>query len=408
MAATNVAAMDATVHELELTADEDFILTAWMYRMMQRDIAGSKSKRATSKRAARDEFRTAAADAFAARRTTDFSPEIADTVKRFSGEALRPDPEVLEDAGPEVSHLVVRRSRALLLLIDLYGFEPWTEAKWEGDARKKTLAEAQSALTELHPEDLQAVETAYKDAIKKLSKTGAWTKYALLAGAGLGIGILTGGLAGPAIAAAYGSYVLGMSGAAAASAGMAAIGGGSLAAGGLGMAGGAAIIAGVGGAAGAGAAMAGGELSGFTTARVAADAIKLHVVTQLVIRDVDGNEEAAKAVIVSLRERVAGFGKTIEELANKVEQLRGQLAAKQAEVDAAREQALADQDRFARLKAAAERLVEEVTRTGEPGTEAACSPKSRRLKARRGPSKTWQKRSPSLPTTWRPRERHRR
>ena len=52
--------------------------------------------------------------------------------------------------------------------------------------------------------------------------------------------------------------------------------------------------------------MAGGELSGFTTARVAADAIKLHVVTQLVIRDVDGNEEAAKAVIVSLRERVAG------------------------------------------------------------------------------------------------------
>lgn len=353
--------MDATAGKLELTADEDFILSAWMYRMMQRDIAGSKSKRAASKRAARDGFRTAAADAFATRMVGDFSPEIAEVVKRFGSGAQGADPEVLEDAGPEVSRLVARRSRALLLLIDLYGFEPWTEAKWEGDARKNTLTEAHNALTQLHPEDLQAVQTAYKDAVKKLSRTGAWTKYALLAGAGLSIGVLTGGLAGPALAAAYGSHVLGMSGAAAASAGMAAIGGGSLAAGGLGMAGGAAIIAGLGGAAGAGAAVAGGELSGFTTARVAADAIKLHVVTQLVLRDVDGNEEAAKAVIVSLRERVAGLGKTIEDLANKVEQLRGQLMAKQAEVDAAREQALADQDRYSRLKAAAERLIEDVT-----------------------------------------------
>ena len=258
--------MEAAAQKLQLTADEDFILSAWMYRMMQRDIAGSKSKHVAPKRAARDEFRMAAADAFATRRSADFSPEVADIVKRFSGDGLRADPEVSEDAGPEVSHLVVRRSRALLLLIDLYGFEPWTEAKWEGDARRKTLAEAHSALTQLHPEDLQAIETAYKDAVKKLSKTGAWTKCALLAGAGLGIGILNRRPRRPGHRSGYGSDVLGMSGAAAVSAGMAAIGGGSLAAGGLGMAGGAAIIAGVGGAAGAGAAVAGGELSGFTTA----------------------------------------------------------------------------------------------------------------------------------------------
>ena len=190
VSAANVAAMDAAAQKLQLTADEDFILSAWMYRMMQRDIAGSKSKHVASKRAARDEFRTAAADAFATRTSADFSSEVADIVKRFGGGGLGADPEALEDAGPEVSHLVVRRSRALLLLIDLYGFEPWTEAKWEGDARRKTLAEAHSALPQLHPEDLQAIETAYKDAVKKLSKTGAWTKYALLAGAGLGIGIL--------------------------------------------------------------------------------------------------------------------------------------------------------------------------------------------------------------------------
>jgi hypothetical protein len=54
-------------------------------------------------------------------------------------------------------------------------------------------------------------------------------------GAGLGVGLLTGGLGAPAIAGAYGTLVLGYSGAVASSAGMAALGGGSIAAGGLGM-----------------------------------------------------------------------------------------------------------------------------------------------------------------------------
>lgn len=70
----------------------------------------------------------------------------------------------------------------------------------------------------------------------------------------LGVGalcIITGGLAAPAIGAAVGSSVLGLSGAAATSAGLAAIGGGSLAAGGLGMAGGTAIISAVAGGVGA-------------------------------------------------------------------------------------------------------------------------------------------------------------
>lgn len=62
--------------------------------------------------------------------------------------------------------------------------------------------------------------------------------------------VVTGGLAAPAIGAAVGSSVLGLSGAAATSAGLAAIGGGSLAAGGLGMAGGTAIISAVAGGVG--------------------------------------------------------------------------------------------------------------------------------------------------------------
>lgn len=356
--------------KLELSADEDFILTAWQYRMMQRDIAASKGKHLPSKRDVRNSFRTAAVEAIAERDEDDWSPAVAGFVHRITAVGEAPDLEELEDAGPETSSVVAKRSRALLLLIDLYGFEPWYEGQWDKDARANTLTEAHRAMDQLHSEDFDAVETAYQDAIKKLSKSGAWTKYAVLAGAGLGLGVLTGGLAAPAIAGAYGTLVLGYSGAVATSAGMAALGGGSVAAGGLGMAGGAALITGVSGAAGAGAASLGGKATGFTAARVAADAIRLHVVTQLVLRDVDGNEEAAKAVIVSLRQRVANLGSTVTTLAERIENLRGQLKTKQAEVDVERKQRLEAEDRVARFRAVAGRLKERVDRTDNAEIQA--------------------------------------
>ncbi|OYN95575.1 hypothetical protein CGZ96_05285 [Enemella evansiae] len=353
--------------KLELSADEDFVLTAWEYRMMQRDIAASKTRHLLAKREVRNAFRTAAVSAFAARPGTEWSsPVVAERVRRVVPADGRPDLGELEDAGPEISAVVGKRSRALLLLIDLYGFEPWIEGKWDKSARADTLAEAHRALDQLHPEDLDAVDRAYRDARKKLSRSltarsRRWTRYAILAGAGLGLGVLTGGLAAPAIAGAYGTLVLGYSGAVATSAGMAALGGGSIAAGGLGMAGGAALITGVGGAAGIGAATLGGRLAGFTAARVAADAIELHVVTQLVLRDVDGNEEAAKAVIVSLRERVTTLGRTVATLAARIDGLRAELASTQAELEAERALRLDTEARATRLRAATDRLKQRVT-----------------------------------------------
>ncbi|MEV0357231.1 hypothetical protein AB0H71_14335 [Nocardia sp. NPDC050697] len=342
---------------LELSPDEDFVLTAWQYRMMQRDIAASKGKYLPAKREVRNAFRTATAAAIAGRHW-DWSPAVAEIVHLISANDAAPNFEALESAGPEISSIVTRRSRGLLLLIDLYGFEPWAEGKWEKAARAETLSAAHASMSPLHPEDLEAVQNAYRHAIKKLSTSGNWTKYALLAGAGLGLGVLTGGLAAPAIAGAYGALVLGYSGAVATSAGLAALGGGSIAAGGLGMAGGAALITGFSGAAGAGVVTLAGKAAGLTAARIAADAVRLHVVTQLVLRDVDGNEEAAKAVIVSLRERVTNLGKTVAALAEHIEKLRAQVESKQAELDAER---VAGEDRVARFRMVADRLKERVT-----------------------------------------------
>lgn len=75
-------------------------------------------------------------------------------------------------------------------------------------------------------------------------------KIALIAGAGAAC-IVTGGMAAPAIGAVVGSTFMGLSGAAATSAGLAALGGGSLAAGGAGMAGGTALVSAIAGGVGA-------------------------------------------------------------------------------------------------------------------------------------------------------------
>ena len=62
---------------LELSADEDFILTAWQYRLMQRDIAASKGKHLPSKRDVRNSFRAAAVDSITQRDEDEWSSAIA-------------------------------------------------------------------------------------------------------------------------------------------------------------------------------------------------------------------------------------------------------------------------------------------------------------------------------------------
>lgn len=82
-----------------------------------------------------------------------------------------------------------------------------------------------------------------------------WSKIAAIAGFGIvgGAAIAaTGGLAAPVVGGAIGTTFMGLSGAAATSAGLAFLGGGSLAAGGMGMAGGTAVVATALGAGGAG------------------------------------------------------------------------------------------------------------------------------------------------------------
>lgn len=347
---------EEVAERFRLTADEDLILTAWQYRMMQRDIAASGGKRAIDKRAVRDQFRTDALGAVQERDRGSYSqPSVAATANSIAEAVTGGDSatalEALEEAGPALSTAISLRSRSLLLLIDLYGFEPWPTGRWDRAVREAALAEACAELPRLRAEDLTGVGTAYGEVTKRLVvKSRSWRKLALVGAAGLGLGALTAGLAAPAIAGLYGTVVLGYSGAVATSAGMAALGGGSLAAGGFGMAGGAAFITGAGGAAAAGAASVGAHATGFTAAQVAADVIRLQVAARLVLLDAEGNDEAAKAVVVAMRERVATLARQFAELARKAEHLRGERDEARAELNRERAARMAAEGRLRRLQ----------------------------------------------------------
>ncbi len=327
------------VEHFRLSADEDLLLTAWQYRMMQRDIAATKGKALELKRSARDEFRNRVVEVMQSQTSDEFATVqtkalIADMK---SGRSRSETFQLLEDSPTELTDVVSSRSRAMLLLIDIYGFEPWPGVNWTAPVRRAAMEEFRDALNPLRDEDLAAVSNAYDAAVKALAaKNRRWSKVALFGAAGLGLGVLTVGLATPVVGAIYGSAILGYSGAAAASAGLAALGGGSLAAGGLGMAGGTALIAGVGGAAGLSAGSAGAHLFGLTAGQVAADVIRLEVATQLVLRDVEGDNQAAKAVVLALREKMLTLRHQLVDLTRRIEQLKSERDAAVTTVKAER------------------------------------------------------------------------
>lgn len=51
----------------------------------------------------------------------EWSPVVGEVVRRITADGDGPDFEALEGIGPDVSCVLTKRSRALLLLIDLYG-----------------------------------------------------------------------------------------------------------------------------------------------------------------------------------------------------------------------------------------------------------------------------------------------
>lgn len=214
-----------------------------------------------------------------------------------------------------------------LLLIELYAFYPWsadTRVSWVNKTRMESLNTLALKMPTGTDKAVRDVDKKFKEVLHRLQRKNTnWWKVAGIAIAGGAIGWLTMGLAAPAIGGAMGG-AMGLSGAAATSAGLALLGGGSLAAGGFGMAGGTMLLAGIGGIGGivgGGAAAKGGRVAGLTAGQVAVETIKLQVLTDLILIKEQGDDVAARLVVQGLNKRLEEVQKTLALLVERLEAL---------------------------------------------------------------------------------------
>jgi hypothetical protein len=318
--------------DMRLDADEVLVLTLLQQLMIGRDLIAEKnSERARTKQRFRDGFAQATTMAHWSR--GDDLPEWArEGATAIAARVPAQQRRLIEEAAPAFGGRVQRRSRALLLLIELVAFQPWSGGvDWVPAARRDALAAAASHLTALRPGDLRAVTDEFDAVLRALARRNVrWGRVVAASAAGLVLGVASMGVAAPAIGAAVGG-LLGLSGAAATSAGLAALGGGSLAAGGFGVAGGTALLTGLAALGGAGAGAAGSRVTGWSASQVVAAAVKLDVVARMVLLDAENDEAKARLVVEGLQARLDEVGTTIGRLAEQLRRLSTENARLTAE-----------------------------------------------------------------------------
>ena len=300
-----------------LTPDEAVVLAvaqSWLMHLCARDVAD---------RADVDRFVHASAEAIThadLEKLGAATRALADSLRGQSAGARR---QVLTEESTVrqvAADGVENRVRSLLLLIELYSFHPWSPKDpskplksartWDPDRRSVGIRKIAQELNDTAEDDADLIGRETKASLDTLFGGSNMTLVLPLLATGIAAGVLTAGLAAPAIGAAIGGTIFGLSGAAATSAGLAALGGGSLAAGGLGMAGGTAIISAAGGllglgvgagaAAGAGAA---GDGRIHILGRLTADVVKVHVLAKVVLIGELGDLRALDEMISGLRSR---------------------------------------------------------------------------------------------------------
>jgi hypothetical protein len=213
-----------------------------------------------------------------------------------------------------------QRRRAIGLMIELAAFQPWPESTgWDSDTRRQALFAFVDAMpAPVEHELMREIDKKLAVAVRRLSRREVDKRkvVAVVAG-GAAVGVLTGGLAAPLIGGAVGG-AMGLSGAAATSAGLALLGGGSVAAGGLGMAGGTAIIAGTASVGAAGVGAAGTWLAGAPPTDVVVESAKLEVLFEYLLVREERSEELQRLVVTRLQEQISDLVTEINELTGLV------------------------------------------------------------------------------------------
>ncbi len=224
----------------------------------------------------------------------------------------------------------------VLFLLEAHSFVPYFPVSERGSGVPKKEAftnESRKAwnarldafiiLAKLDRAQCETVRNTYAIAVKEITGTD-WKSIArnltIIAGSAVVVGV-TGGVAAPWIGGLIGSTLLGLSGAAATSAGLALLGGGALAVGGAGVVGGTAVL--VGGSALLGSMLGrsfassneaedlGGNLAAFDTNFLIVQAAKIETVCICAVEDVD-RDDFIRAVMRNYRSNLAKLKQMID------------------------------------------------------------------------------------------------
>lgn len=250
---------------------------------------------------------------------------------------------VLDRGARECAGMLEDRIQALRLHIELHAYQPWPpKIDWDSGARASALRTFVGKAPALEADDYAKVGKAFRANLRQLKlKTTNWWKVAGFAGVG---GILAAPaffVAAPMVGAAIGGY-MGLSGAAATSAGLAALGGGSIAAGGLGMTGGTAVVVTAGTAVTGISATSAAYFSPFVRESLVADAVKTRVLLQMLAASPNQKRSAEqdalqRLVVMQTMMRLARLEDLVSQLGTKLQQVRAEnreLRAENREISA--------------------------------------------------------------------------
>lgn len=297
---------DDLASQLQLSADEIIALHALRLQMMQLDVQRERRQKV---REQKQNLIHQIHDAFLQDLVAD-GDEIPGLDLFSAGVAS------------ELARAVDRRSRAMILLIELMTFNPWFPSlSWVNAARKEALQSATEQLGGASQDDFDSAVAEFDALMKQLKrKSIKWGRVAAMSVVGLGVGVVTAGWAAPIVGGLLGD--LGFVWRRSPSAGLAMLGGGSIAAGGFGVFGGTILVTGVGGVFAAGAAGATTRFSRIGAAAVVADAIKLDLLAKLVLADSQDRDQKLRRVAEGLQNRINDFSEKINLLSERIATLK--------------------------------------------------------------------------------------
>jgi hypothetical protein len=329
--------------QFALTDEEAVVLAAAKLWLMEEDLAGDPDLGDRSKKAPIVEgyiselhlaLRAASegieADSDSSREALDRigDPRWVSGFSRYLGDLSRDDARRELRSWALMERLlttVSRRDRAVMLIIELAAFHPWPSGvKYERGLRERNLSRLVEAMAAPVGSDyLRQLDDELRRRARRFARKGInWTRFGVVAAGGAVLGAITGGLAAPLVGAAIGS-TMGLSGAAASSAGLALLGGGSIAAGGLGMAGGTALVSASASLGSLGLASGVAWWRETSSNSVLTDAVKLDVLTEYVILREQTDSDKARLIIRRTEARLSEAEEEVAALRARVESLTG-------------------------------------------------------------------------------------